>query len=386
MPQSASFQTSSQDSSCACRHGGPGPMAEDAAGDTRAWLGAADAAYGEQLHGALISGAHGQGPLAGRVHSLGVGARALEQAQPGDLLVSVGLFPESDPRIDVVGDIAASDHRDLIEAETGHADLEVLRLAENPAASMLGGMLTSKGVDGLVSGTGSGIGNAIGTLITDPTIATRNRIKTANAAIDLAQRVGRIASAFRGSFSGLRFTASGLSYASGYTPVNAPTKTNVWRFELRCKHERGGRSYATYPLQVVVNHDCFNIFDAQVIPMSPTINGYLSHQLTLNVTPMSTTMGNSIPPVVRFRVAGVWDPADFMGRVKESFLGYIVIRSDGMVRIQNMRSDMVSPTDLIPVSGPSVGGCEPLFRRFRRAASAPALPQSMGGGAASPRP
>ncbi|MEM8617325.1 MAG: hypothetical protein AAGF20_10360, partial [Pseudomonadota bacterium] len=128
-----------------------------------------------------------------------------------------------------------------------------------------------------------------------------------------------------------------------------------------------------------------NIFDAQVIPMSPTINGYLSHQLTLNVTPMSTTMGNSIPPVVRFRVAGEWDPADFMGRVKESFLGYIVIRSDGMVRIQNMRSDMVSPTDLIPVSGPSVGGCEPLFRRFRQAASAPALPQPMGAGAASPR-
>ncbi|MEO1028460.1 MAG: hypothetical protein AAFX02_05320 [Pseudomonadota bacterium] len=355
------------------------------------WLNQADATFGETLFDALLDGACGEGELAGRVESLGVGADALRRAEPGDVIISMGLFPEADPKIELVGYMSSDRTASLIESLEDQEPFEVLRLAENPFAAGTAGAAV---LGALGPGVGSGIGTGIGNLITDPTAPIRGGIQTANAALDLASRVYRIASRVRNSFRGLRFSGSGLSYASGYTPVNARTKTNAWRFELRCKYSSGSSSFARYPFQVVVNHDCFNIFDAQIIPLSPTIAWYTgNHELQVTVTPMSRTMGNSIPPRARFRISGTWDPADILGQRQEQFLGYVIVSANGQVTVQGLRGDLVRPTRVSAVSGPSVGACTTLYNRFRQTrrppqptAPAPSGPVPGAGGGGRRRP
>ncbi len=342
----------------------------------------------------LAAAVEGTGPLA---QSFAAFVPSAETLQEGDILFARDLFGENDPNIDIiglnVGAEAAESYGDNYEVTALRADPEFWGRVAAAARSL-------PFVGDLLSSGAKSVGAQAGNLLVDPTLPVRNTlqtvqqanqtaqsgIQTANDALDFGLRVGRLASMARQTFNGLDFDCTPLAIRANYNPPDAPDRTNIYRFELRCRYESGGQDYATYPFRVQVYNNCFSVTRATVLAGSPSI-GWLNHHMTARAVPIEERLSNSMPGHAEFRFTGLWNPADVMGRVQEQFEGKIRIYTNGRVRVSGFRGGLVSAGPVRYVSGAVTAICTDKYRRLQAPRSEPAHPGGGGRGRSnSPAP
>ena len=338
----------------------------------------------------LAAAVEGTGPLA---QSFVAFVPSAETLQDGDILFARDLFGESDPNIDIiglnVGPEAAESYGDDYQLTGLRADPEFWgRVASAARALPFVGDLLSSGAQS--------VGSRAGDLLVDPTLPIRNTlqtmqqanqtaqsgIQTANDALDFGLRVASLASMARQTFNGLDFDCTPLAIRADYNPPDAPDRTNIYRFELRCRYSPGEQDYATYPFRVQVYNNCFSVTRATVLAGSPSI-GWLSHHMTARAVPIEERLSNSMPGYAEFRFTGLWNPADVMGRVQEQFEGKIRVYTNGRVTVSGFRGGLVSAGPVRYVSGAVTAICT---ARYPTTQAPRAEPAHGGGAGSSPAP
>ena len=331
----------------------------------------------------LEAAIEGRGPLA---QALVAFVPSAETLQDGDILFARDLFAENDPDIDIIGlnagPEAAESYGDTYEVTALRADPEFWgKVAAAARVVPFVGDLLSSGANS--------IGSKAGDLLVDPTLPLRNTlqttqagIQTANDGIDLALRVGRLAQMARQTFNGLDFDCTPLAINSSYNPGDAPDRTNIYRFDLRCRYETGSQDHATYPFRVQVYNNCFSVSRATILAGSPSI-GWLNHKMTARAVPIEVRPSNSLPAYAEFRFTGLWNPADLMSRVQEQFEGKIRVYTNGRVRVSGFNGGLVSAGPVRYVSGAVTAICTD---RYQRLQAPQAEPAHGGGHGSSPAP
>ncbi|SEG23201.1 OmpA family protein [Thalassococcus halodurans] len=338
----------------------------------------------------LAAAVEGKGPLA---QSFVAFVPSAETLQDGDILFARDLFTENDPNIDIIGlnagAEAAESYGDQYEVTALRADPEIWGKVAAAARAL-------PFVGDFLSAGATSVGSKAGDLLVDPTLPMRNTlqtvqqahqtaqsgIQTANDALDFGLRVARLSKMARQTFNGLDFDCTPLAIRADYNPPDAPDRTNIYKFDLRCKYETGGRDHATYPFRVQVYNNCFSVTRATILAGAPSI-GWLNHRMTARAVPIEVRLSNSMPGYAEFRFTGLWNPADLMGRVQEQFEGKIRVYTNGRVRVSGFRGGLVSAGPVSYVSGPVTAVCT---AKYPTTQAPKAEPAHGGGGGNSPAP
>lgn len=346
----------------------------------------ADQKYGPEMVEVISDGASGLGPMRNTLQVIGYGKEAINASRPGDIIISRGLFPESEPNIEIVGLHSNLSGKTLFESyDDDERDFEVLRPSElgpllpwaaRAAASPAGRAILTGTASGLVQNAGSGGSSGGG-----GTLATINQgITTANNAIDLGVRVVSGLNAVSRAYDGLRYSSQPLSLMGARTPANVTPVTNVWTFDILAKYSPGGSNPAKFPITVNVRHDCFNIYEASVVPGYPQMNGDYSDRvlpdmmrLTIAAVP---SVSNALPAAAQFKVEGDWSVRNATSsNTGERFRFFITVRANGSVSIGRFGSSLVSRSRVQAQRGPSVGRCQRHYGPLTTGQSRPSNPR-----------
>ncbi len=361
------------------------PALESAVEISTRLLDLADQKYGAEMIDLISEGASGTGPMRNALQIVGYGKEAIDASRPGDIIISRGLFPESDPHIDIVGLHTNLSGKTIFESYDDERNFEVLRPSEiGPLLPWLGRAAASPAGRAILTGTASGlVQNAGGRGSSGGgTLATINQgITTANNALDLGSRIVRGLNAVSRAYDGLRYSSQPLTLTGARTPPNVTPVTNVWTFDIIAKYSPQGTNPAKFPITVNVRHDCFNIYEASVVPGYPQMNGEYSDRvlpdmMRLNITAVQGRVPNAMPAAAQFKVEGDWSVRNATSsNTGERFRFFITVRANGSIRMGRFGSRLISRSRIRAQRGPSVGHCQRHYGPLTTGQSRPTNPR-----------
>lgn len=321
--------------------------------------------FGANMAQEISAGAAGIGRFAGEFTPLGQGKDAAAMSQPGDIIIARGLFPDSDPRIDVVGFDPSLNLESVVESYEDQGLVELYRpsqnFAENPA-------LLAKAA-ALMGGAKSGVG-----LVNDV-------LKGLNSAADLKLKYKKLDD-IRVTDRQPKFLSPVVQLMSkGYRSDNE--KTSVYRFSVIGKRKGTFYDSADYrpEFEVTVIHDCINIIDARILSLKSEDKGTtLPYEMNVTITEGEHSP-HRLPGFIRMNIEVDWNPdraSDLLwGGSNESYRASatLEVRSDGSVKIEpGTKSPEVKITPARAVR-PSAPGCSALYAQMRNKSRTPNNPQ-----------
>ena len=332
----------------------------------------------EQFQGQLATyitkGARGIGPLRDAVSSRGTGEGAVLKAESGDIIIARGLFPDSEPRIEIVGFSPDHSPQVMVESLQSQERVEVYRTVASESFNEFVsdnfednfGALLGRGIR-LLGATSKGGGNS-----------AQSTIKSIDDGLDLGLKVIKLVreGIKRDGLPEVKSTP--LELQSTLKPLSpAKVRDTAWTFKLVARTSKGSNADALYlPFGIKITHDCFNIKRALVYPLESSAAGFWRNERKLQMTiEPSLSLESQIPPEARFNINGVWIPdLWFGGDKKHSFDFDITVGADGSVKISNILSPWLSTTSLTRHSGPAVASCTAQYNKLKQGQNRPDTP------------
>ena len=314
--------------------------------------------YGDNFAEYLVQGGKGQGPLAQSIRKLGAGETAVSAAEPGDIIIGRGLFPENDPRIDIVGFQPDTSVTALYESFQNGDFIEIYRpVSDSDAAPALGALLR-KAAPAIFGAVSAGGNNPV-----------RSAIQTANDALDLGIRVYKLTDKVlqRDRLPSYESTPLRLEFPNA--PPGLSQSETDWTFTFYARVNRGSNIDAIrVPMRVRIIHDCFNIQRADILPTRTIEAGLLrwKRKLDMKIEPSVKNVGN-FPPTARFRISGTWTP-DLVGDddIAIPYDFYVNVGANGHVSTKGIRNSWFWLSGLSPQRGYAGRRCHAAYAEFRK--------------------